>query len=150
MFSLATVTTHKQQLSSKVPLNYIVGQIKTCTSDHSPSVSLWDHIHKENKKHLLLHTSLYEFARRLSNTGDECIGSRLREGPPHSDGTEAAVLCNISVSSRWGPRRDLWKTSPRLSAHLGCHAPDNAAEGPGLPALRSTRTMLNTSVVGKK
>lgn len=80
MFSLATATSHTQQLSSKVPLNYIVGQIKTCTSDHSPRVSLWDHIHKGNKKHLLLHTSLWEFAWCLSNTGDECLWSRANAG----------------------------------------------------------------------
>lgn len=49
MFSLATITLHKQHLSSKVPLNYLETDEK-------------------KKKTLLLHTSLWGFAWRSSNT----------------------------------------------------------------------------------
>lgn len=53
---------------------------------------------------------------------------------------------NVSVSSRWGLRRDLWKTSPLLSARLGFHVRYNAAEGPGSPALQSAGKTLKTAV----
>lgn len=80
----------------------------------------------------------------------ECIWNRPTRGASHSDATEAAVSHHVSVSSRSGLRQDLWKTSPLLSAHLGFHVRYNAAEGPGLPALQSTRTTLKPCQEEKK
>lgn len=73
MFSLATITSHKQHLSSKVPINYIETRWR-----HAWVISV-------PKGHLLFHTSLLGFAWRSPNTRN-----RATWGASHSDATEAS------------------------------------------------------------
>lgn len=121
--------------------------MKTCMSDLSPKTSLWSRIHKEKIIIIIIicsYTPAYRGSRDAHPTpgtmSHECMWNRPTRRASHSDATEASVPRNVSVSSRSGLRRDLWKTSLLLSAHLGFHARYNAAGGPGSPALQSTRT----------
>lgn len=60
------------------------------------------------------------------------------------------MALNISVCSRSGLLWDLWKTSPPLSAHLGCHGLYSGTEDPGWPALQSIKTENNKEKTEKK